>query len=863
MENLKNIPEELKQLPNWVVATLSVEHGKDGKPDKIPLIAGTKYGASSSNPKTWNIYENVYNYLTKHEGETIEHYDSKQKKVIPVIAAGAGFELGTEKEPSGYTAIDIDHCIKDGKIISVVDENTGEILLHDEEIEDIVYSFGTYTEISQSGTGLHLFARGIAKEPVHTKLEIYSWSRYIFMTGNVFDGLDIISDCQNGIDKLVEEYRSSKKSTRGLTASLLDLSSPLTDEEQLQILKIEADIRARKRLRKNATKVYRQYFEGACYFKKNSGEDDYSDNDMSLCNSLAYLTDNNGRLIDALFRRSALYRDKWDKRHYSNGQTYGQHTIQEAIAGNKEIKASRLAAAAKPDKLKLKRNATRQEKIEYYLAKYGTAEPVGDYTDQGQANIFRKFFSDRARYTAGGGWGVWDGERWRFSEGKDGSGRARELVELLNDIQKYEAGQRRKTCEAALREYQYQNDIAEGATVDNALKGDYDKIKKAKEAAEKYWNFAIKQRSNSKIKNCISAAEAGALSADITEFDSDPFLLNTKSCIMDLRTGKCYDHDPKYLCSKIASDKPLNYKPDNTMWADFLDKITGSNKELEEYLQLIVGSFAYGKVYGEYLYIAYGTGGNGKSTFFNVIRKVLGDYAGTITPDVFDRDSRGSFGAELADLRGKRFIVAAETAQDKPLNEAMVKRLCSTDNIRANPKYLAPFEFEPSHSMVLFTNHLPRVLGTDAGIWDRLILIPFQCRIRNTDSEVKNYADILYQECGVEITSWLLEGARRCYECNFKIKVPNIVKEAISEHKNQADSVAAFLDAYCEYGYGSTIQSSTLYNYYASYCNKKEREVVGPRVFSQAVERKYTKDKKNTGRVFLNLKCSYMPEFLS
>ena len=130
----------------------------------------------------------------------------------------------------------------------------------------------------------------------------------------------------------------------------------------------------------------------------------------------------------------------------------------------------------------------------------------------------------------------------------------------------------------------------------------------------------------------------------------------------------------------------------------------------------------------EFIIIAYGDGANGKSTFWNTIARVLGTYSGKISSDILTMGNKVNAQPEMAELKGKRLIIASEMQEGVRLNTAMVKQLCSTDEIQACKKYKDPFHFVPSHQVVLYTNHLPKVGANDDGIWRRLKVIPYENR---------------------------------------------------------------------------------------------------------------------------------------
>lgn len=121
-------------------------------------------------------------------------------------------------------------------------------------------------------------------------------------------------------------------------------------------------------------------------------------------------------------------------------------------------------------------------------------------------------------------------------------------------------------------------------------------------------------------------------------------------------------------------------------------------------MQMICGLAAIGKVYVEALIIAYGNGRNGKSTFWNAISKVLGLYSGNISADTLTVGCRRNIKPEMAEVKGKRLLIAAEMQEGARLNDSTVKQLCSTDDVFAEKKYKDPFSFKPCHTLVLYTN---------------------------------------------------------------------------------------------------------------------------------------------------------------
>ncbi len=198
---------------------------------------------------------------------------------------------------------------------------------------------------------------------------------------------------------------------------------------------------------------------------------------------------------------------------------------------------------------------------------------------------------------------------------------------------------------------------------------------------------------------------------------------------------------------------------------------------ITDYVQTIVGMTVVGKVFSEALIISYGDGANGKSTFWNTLARVLGNYSGMMSADVLTVGCKRNVKPEMAELKGKRLIIATELEEGMRLNTSTVKQLCSTDEIEAEKKYKDPFKYVPTHTMVLYTNHLPKVGASDDGTWRRLIVIPFGAKIQDK-SDIKNYTDYLVENASPFIMTWVIEGAKKAIDAGFKLKPPKCVLDA-------------------------------------------------------------------------------------
>ena len=364
--------------------------------------------------------------------------------------------------------------------------------------------------------------------------------------------------------------------------------------------------------------------------------------------------------------------------------------------------------------------------------------------------------------------------------------------------------------------------------------------------AKSYYAFIMKCRNMKGLKAAMEAAMP-LLEKQPDELDSDPFLLNTPSCTYNLVEGLTgtQPHSPEDYITKVTTVSPDNTGAD--IWQDTLNLIFCGDKDLIDYVQRIVGMAVIGKVYIEALIIAYGDGRNGKSTFWNTIARVLGSYAGNMSADALTVGCKRNVKPEMAELKGKRLIIAAELEEGMRLNTSVIKQLCSTDAVYAEKKYKAPFSFIPSHTLVLYTNHLPKVGASDAGTWRRLIVIPFNAKIEG-DSDIKNFADYLVDHAGCAILSWIIEGSCKVIAEGFNIKPPKVVRDAVAAYRENNDWLGKFLDENCVMDPAYQEKSGELYKAYRSYCINMHEYTRSTGDFYSALEQAgYHKHKTNKG----------------
>ena len=481
-----------------------------------------------------------------------------------------------------------------------------------------------------------------------------------------------------------------------------------------------------------------------------------------------------------------------------------------------------------------------------------------DFSDVGQATVLATEYKDILRYSPSTDYMVYNGSFWEESKPKS-QGVSQDLTE-------------RQLAEAEAEMKKAMDELVKNGGMEILVsvgpKKAVQMFNKQQahayemyEDASVYKKYAIKRRDSKNIAATLKEARP-MLEVEQRNLDADEFMLNTPTLTYDLRQGTKFpmEHRPEHFITKQTTVDPSSDGAD--IWTAALDTFFLKDTDLIDYVQRMVGLSAIGKVYVEALIIAYGEGRNGKSTFWNVIARVLGTYSGNISADMLTVGCRRNVKPELAEAKGKRMLIAAELEEGMRLNTANVKQLCSTDEIYAEKKYKDPFSYTPTHTLVLYTNHLPKVGAIDKGTWRRLIVIPFDAKIEGS-ADIKNYADYLFEKAGGAILTWVIEGARKVIADNYKIDPPQKVRDAIEHYKESNDWLSYFLSERCELDPAYVAKSSEVYNEYRIFCTQVGEFTRSTTDFYTALEtvgfERY-RDRKGRYIKGLRLKTDFMEE---
>lgn len=749
---IDTIPKELKKRPQWVC----FNHEKE------PINPRTGGDAKADDPATWGDI-----------AQAVKHWEAHKENGI----AGIGYEF-SYYDP--YCGVDLDKCR---------DPENGEI---EPWAAAIIERLNSYTEISPSGTGLHILVKGKlptggrkkevqkelnAKDGIKRVFETYDVGRYFTMTGAHIPGTPAtIQDRQAELTALHTEIFGKPQAQQKNTppAAALDLS----DQELID----------KARNATNGSKFIALYDRGDV-----SGHNTPSDADFALCAILAFWTGKDYARIERLFNSSALgQRDKWQDR-----EDYRRRTIETAISKTTETY----------DPGKSKRKETRQTTEEK------DPQTPEDFrglrlTDMGNAERLIALHGKDLRYCfPWEKWLVWDKNRWSIDVSGEVKRRGKDVVAALY---------------AAAAEAQ-------------------DKTERTALA-----QFGLRCEAHNKQNSFILSAQS-ELPVEPDNLDRDPWLFNVQNGTVNLQTGDLRPHDRGNLITKLA---PVNHdlNAECPLWWEFLTRIFNGNMALIRFLQKAVGYALTGSTQEQCLFFLYGLGANGKSTLLEVLQTLLGDYSKRTSTETFLIKKSGGIPNDVAALRGARFVSAVEVESGRRLAEVLVKEMTGGDIISARFMWAEWFEFKPEFKIFLAANHKPTIRGTDHAIWRRIHLLPFTVQIPKEERDPRLAEKLKAELPG--ILTWALEG---CLLWQSEgLEPPQEVQAATQEYREEMDPLGDFLAESCVVGPKISGKATALYNAFRKWAEDSgETRPMSQTSFGTSLrERGFEKEKTRTGIIW-------------
>jgi putative DNA primase/helicase len=345
------------------------------------------------------------------------------------------------------------------------------------------------------------------------------------------------------------------------------------------------------------------------------------------------------------------------------------------------------------------------------------------------------------------------------------------------------------------------------------------------------------------------AAALSVFSVTVADIDADPWLFNCANGTLDLHTLQLRGHDPADRITKVAN---AAYHRDivGTVWAGFLQTVL-PDEPVRKFLQRLTGLGLLGEVNGakQIAPIATGRGANGKTTFVEAATFALGDYAMTAEPTLLMAKRGDTHPTGVADLLGKRFVTTVETEQGRRFDITLLKWLTGGDTLKARYMRQNFFSFEPTHLLLLATNHLPRIDDDTEAVWRRIRVIPFTVEIPEEDRD-EHLGDKLHAEADAVLT-WIVDGWKD-YRERGGLDAPDAVKVATGDYKAESDAVGRFITDECVTGAAHLFKSRTkpLYQRWEQWARTDGCPQMSQIAFGRALENKGYPAEKDTREGF-------------
>ncbi|QRX90847.1 DNA primase family protein [Streptomyces noursei] len=439
------------------------------------------------------------------------------------------------------------------------------------------------------------------------------------------------------------------------------------------------------------------------------------------------------------------------------------------------------------------------------------APPPGPERHRGHLRMAERFLAEHAdhlRHVHDVVWHRWDGARWAADE-------------------------QRADIEAAV------------TTVKTAL-ADLDRL--SGQERDALYKDIRRSESAAGIEGMLRIASAlPPISTPSKALDADPHLFNTPTGTVNLRTGHVQPNDRADLITKVSGGHLA--RGTDAEWSAFLARIL-PDEDVRAFVQRLFGCAMLGEVREHVMPIFTGTGANGKGTLRDALMSAFGDYAIEVDPAILMESKHERHGAFKMRLRGARLAFCSETEKGRRFAEATMKRLVGGDPIEANLMHRNPITFDPSHTLVMLTNFLPQVSGDDPAVWRRILVVPFDVTIPETERD-PGLPDRL-RKAAPAVLAWTYEGWLD-YQAQG-LNPPEAVRVRTAAYQAASDVLARFLDEHTLTNPHGVVRARDLFTAWSKWCHDNG-ETPGSEVsFAESMDKRgHTKTRRNTGQVYLGL----------
>jgi putative DNA primase/helicase len=677
-------PEKLIDLERWLCWRIEERNGKQTKPPLKPQSDPFDHEyAKTNDPETWADYATAKSHAEKNDD-----------------VEGVGFVFSPGDVLLG---VDLD---------DVRDPDTGETV--DWAVE-VIETLDSYTEVSPSGTGYHIYTVGIkpdtdAKETGlpdafgndEGELEIYDEGRFFTFTGEHVEGTpQTVEKRASAVRDVYHEYmEDDEEEDDNGDVNTPDVDGDLDDDELLDIIRNSGQ----------ADKFERLFDRGDT--SMHGG--DHSVADLSLCQILAFWTGGDRQWMDSLFRQSSLMRDKWDEVHSANGDTYGEMTIGEALSEQEEYFDP---SDYDGDPQKVPPQAR------------GGDDSDDDGDDDDDNDDSRSIPPSRS----------WDRVVNDYWDAENDA--------ITQKEARHSAVQRLRNVAAFATDRA--TDVLYAYDPDTGIFESYGEAVVREKLANNLEHFYTAHE-----KNEVVSRLKGLTTHEQSEFGGPDGHINVANGVLDLESEELKDHSPEYL---YTAGSPVEYDPnaESPKWREFLKDVTTSKRD-----RMLLQEFAgYTLMHWDYphhkaLFLV-GPGASGKSTFLDTIRALLGDEAvASVTPHELGEERFAG-----VELHGAWANIRNDIPSETIHNTGKFKEIVGGDPIKVEEKYQDTFTISPRAKHMYSTNQLPDAAVDDDAFYRRILLVSFPTTVPRDERDPHLQAKLEKEYSG--ILNWAIEGLKR------------------------------------------------------------------------------------------------------
>lgn len=333
---------------------------------------------------------------------------------------------------------------------------------------------------------------------------------------------------------------------------------------------------------------------------------------------------------------------------------------------------------------------------------------------------------------------------------------------------------------------------------------------------KKYKQWQVSTMSSGLRKKTIDLLKSEVeMIKHMSEFDTDNYLLNTTSGVLNLRNGDLTPHKHSH---HMLKQSPIEYDKNAKClrWEQFLNEVFNNDTELIKYIQRAVGYSLTGDMKEQIFFILNGSGSNGKSTFLDIIAMLMGDYHHSADIETFIKQYNRGIPQDLAVLKGARFVSSTEPPTGKYWDEDRIKKITGGDNLKVRYLYGRDFEYSPTYKLWFATNYKPR-FQADYAFTRRVRLIQFKQTFskanNNLDSGLK---DKLKQEL-LGILNWAVEGAVEYFKNG--LGTCKTIHNDSKAYARAQDIIQDFIEERIQTDIGHNEKEKDVYETYQCWCN--------------------------------------------